>query len=59
MTARCLRHLRHALPVQPNFADAFDPSEDVIDCLAADAEEFRTHDACHEIVGKIENFLRR
>ncbi len=58
MTASALRHLRHALAVQPHLADAFDPREYVINCLAADAHEFRTNDASHEIAGKIENFLR-
>ena len=32
-----LRHLRHALAVQPNFADAFYPREDVIHSLAPDS----------------------
>ena len=54
-----LRHLRHALPVQPDFADAFDAREDVIDRLAAEAHQFRADDARHEIARQIENLLRR
>ena len=53
-----LRHLRHALPVQPNFADAFYPREDVIHSLAAEAQQFRAHDARHKIAGQIQNLLR-
>ena len=53
-----LRHLRHALPVQPDFADAFYPRKDVIDRLAADPYQLRSDDASHKIAGKIENLLR-
>src|ERR1700730_2350799 len=56
-TSTPLRHLRHALPIEVNLADAFDPREDVINCLAADAHQFRAHDAGHEIARKLENFL--
>ena len=51
--------MRHALPVQPNFADAFYPREDVIHSLAADSHQFRAHDARHEITRQIQNLLRR
>jgi hypothetical protein len=53
-----LGYLRHPLPIQPNFTDAFDPREHVVNRLAADAHQFRTDDARHEIARKIENFLR-
>ena len=53
-----LRHLRHALPVEPHFADTFDSREDVINRLASDTDQFRAHNARHEIAGQIENFLR-
>ena len=52
-TSTPLRHLRHALPVQPNFADAFYPREDVIHSLAADAHQFRADNARHEITRQI------
>ena len=54
-----LRHLRDALAVQPNFADAFYSREDVIHSLAADPHQFRADDARHEITRQIENLLRR
>src|SRR5205823_14994973 len=54
-----LRHLRHALSVQPHLADAFDAGEYVIDSLAADAHQLRTDDSPDKIAWKIENFLRR
>ena len=54
-----LRHLSHALPVEPHLADAFDAREHVIDRLAADAHQLRSHDAGYEIAREIENFLRR
>ena len=54
-----LRHLRHALPVEPNFADAFYPREDVIHSLAAKPHQFRADDARHEITRQIQNLLRR
>jgi len=53
-----LRHFGHALAVEPNFADAFDTRENVINRLAADAHQFRADDACYEIAGQIENLLR-
>ncbi len=57
-TSKPLRHFCHALPIKVNFADTFDAREHVIHRLAADAHQFRTHDACHEIARQIENFLR-
>ena len=57
-TSKPLRHFCHALPIEVNFADTFDAREHVIHRLAADAHQFRTHDACHEIARQIENFLR-
>jgi hypothetical protein len=54
-----LRHLLHALSVEPNFANAFDAREYVIDGLAANAHQLRPNDAGHEIAREIENFLRR
>jgi hypothetical protein len=59
MTANRLRHLRHALPIEPNFADAFDACEHVVDRLTADSHQFRADDSPDEIARKIENFLRR
>ena len=53
------RHMRHALSVHPNFADAFYPREDVIDGLAAQPHEFRADNARHKITRQIENLLRR
>ncbi len=57
LTSIYLRHLRHALPVYPNFADAFYPREDVIHSLAAEAHQFRAHDARHKITRQIQNLL--
>src|SRR6476660_6921284 len=54
-----LRHLRHALAVEPNFADTFYPREDVIHSLAANSHQFRAHDARNEITRQIENLLGR
>ena len=58
MTSVLLRHLRHALSIEPHFADTFDSREDVINRLASDTDQFRAHNARHEIAGQIENFLR-
>ena len=46
------------MSVQPDFADAFDAREDVIDRLAADSHQLRSDDAGYEIAREIENFLR-
>lgn len=54
-----LRHLRDALPIQINFADAFDAREHVIHGLAAEANEFRANDSRNKIARHIENLLRR
>ena len=59
MTSVLLRHLRHALSIEPHFADTFDSREDVINRLASDTDQFRAHNARHEVAGQIENFLRR
>ena len=59
LTTVFLGYLRHTLPVQPDFADAFDSGENVIHSLAAHAHQFRAHDARHEIARQIENLLRR
>ena len=59
MTARYLRHLRHALSIQPDLANTFDAREDVVNRLAANADQFRAHDPGHEIAWQIENFLWR
>src|SRR5262245_51668322 len=53
------RHVRHALTVQINFADALYPREHVIHSLAAESHEFRADDAHHKITRQIENLLRR
>ena len=58
MTACALSHLRHALTIEINFADAFDAREHVINRLTADANQVRTHDPGHEIAREIEDFLR-
>ena len=50
---------RHALPIEPDFADTFDTCEDVIDRLAADSHQLRSDDAGYEIAREIVNFLRR
>lgn len=50
---------RHALSVQPNFADAFYPGEDVINSLAPEPHQFRANDAGYEITWQIQNLLRR
>jgi hypothetical protein len=47
------RHLRHALAIEINFADAFDARQNVIHRLTADAHQFRTYNASHEIARKI------
>jgi hypothetical protein len=47
------RHLRHALAIEINFADAFDARQNVIHRLTADAHQFRAHNASHEIARKI------
>ena len=52
-TSTPLRHLRHALAVQPDFADTFYPRQDVIHSLAAYAHEFRADNARHEITRQI------
>ncbi len=54
-----LRHLRHALPIQPDFANAFDAREDVINGLTAETHQFRADDAGDEITREIENLLWR
>src|SRR5262249_50313983 len=54
-----LRHCCHALSVQPDFADAFDPRENVIHGLATEAHQFLADDAAYEIIGRIENLLWR
>src|SRR5437879_8503450 len=59
MTARSLRHLRHALSIEPDFADAFNARQHVIDGLAADPHQLCPDDAPDEITLKIVNFLRR
>src|SRR5262245_59462350 len=53
------RHVRHALTVQINFADVFNPCEHVIHSLAAESHQFRTDDARHKITRQIENLLWR
>src|SRR3954466_9894859 len=57
-TSTTLRHLRHALAVQPNFTDTFYPREDVIHSLAADPHQFRADNPRNEITRQIENLLR-
>src|SRR5437899_8096631 len=57
-TSTPLRHFCHALPIEVNFADAFDARQNVIHRLAADTDQFRTHNASHEVARKIENLLR-
>ena len=59
MTARGLRHLCHALAIQPHLADAFNAGQDVINRLAAEAHQFAAHNARHEIAREIENLLWR
>src|SRR5438132_11474168 len=59
MTARSLRHLRHALSIEPDFADAFNARQHVIDGLAADPHQLCPDDAPDEITLKLVNFLRR
>ncbi len=58
MKRESLRHFCHALSIQPDFANAFDACEDVINRLAADAHELPAHDAPDEIAREIEDFLR-
>jgi hypothetical protein len=53
------RHLRHALAVQIDLADAFYPREDIINSLAAEPHQFRAHDARYKIIWQIQNLLRR
>ena len=52
-----LRHLCHTLPVEPNFADAFDACEHIIDRLTADTHQLCANDAPDEITREIEDFL--
>src|SRR5205823_14704970 len=59
MTARSLRHLRHALSIEPDFADAFNARQHVIDGLAADPHQLCSDDVPDEITLMIVNFLRR
>src|SRR5437899_2455596 len=59
VTRESLRHLRHALPIQPHFANAFDAGEDVVHGLTAETHQFRADDTGDEIARKIENLLRR
>src|SRR5205814_8351290 len=59
MTARSLRHLRHALSIEPDFADAFNARQHVIDGLAADPHQLCRDYAPDESTLKIVNFLRR
>ena len=59
MTECRLRHFGHSLPIQINFADAFDPREHVVNRLAPHPYQFRAHDAGHEIARQLEHFLRR
>ena len=54
-----LSHLRLALPVDVNFADAFDPREHVINRLAPHPDELASDDPGHEIARQIENLPRR
>src|SRR5581483_2686919 len=54
-----LRHTRHALPIEPDLADAFDAGEDVIDGLTADSYQLCSHYPSNEIAWEIENLLRR
>src|SRR5437016_10852363 len=54
-----LRHLRHPLAIQVNFADAFDARQHVINCLTANADQFGTNDARYEVAWKIEDLLWR
>src|SRR3954470_366049 len=53
-----LGHFRHPPAVEVNFADAFDPREDVINRLAPDADQLAPDNTGHEIARQIENFLR-
>lgn len=53
-----LRHRRHALAVQIDFADPLDPGQHVIGRLAPDPDQFRANDPSHEIAWQIENVLR-
>jgi hypothetical protein len=48
----------HALAIEINFADAFDARQNVIHRLTADAHQFRTYNASHEIARKIQDLLR-
>src|SRR5438046_10582537 len=52
-TSTPLRHFCHPLSIQPDFADAFDARQNIIHRLAADADQFRTHNPSHEIARKI------
>jgi hypothetical protein len=47
------RYLRHALAIEPNLADALDARKNVIHRLAADAHQFRSNNAGHEIAWQI------
>ena len=54
-----LSHFRHALAVEVNFADAFDPRQHVINRLAPDTDQLAPDDPGNEIARQLENFLRR
>jgi hypothetical protein len=54
-----LCHLRHALPVQPDFANTLYPCEDIINSLAAESHQFSADDARNEVTRQIQNLLRR
>src|SRR6476620_489091 len=50
---------RRALSVEVDFANSLDPREHVIGRLAPYPNELSTNNACDEVLGKVENFLRR
>src|SRR4051794_32192726 len=56
---RPLCHFRPALAIEVNFADSFDPREDVINGLAPHSHELASHDPRYEIARQLQNFLRR
>src|SRR5205085_6963854 len=58
-TSMLLRHLCHALAIQPHFADAFDARENVVDRLAADEDQLGANDSRYEMTRENMSLLLR
>src|SRR5437879_13603144 len=56
-TRESLRHLRHALPIQPHFANAFNASEDIVHGLTAETHQFGADDTGDASARENENLM--